>query len=57
MSTYKIIFESGVKETIEVHSIELNEVLEKVEVLGEDGEEIDEMYLSLESISGIIPQD
>lgn len=57
MSTYKIIFQSGVKETIEAHSIELNEVLEKVEILGEDGEEIEEMYLSLENISGIIPQD
>lgn len=57
MNTYKIIFESGVKETIEAHSIELNEVLEKVEILDEDGNEREEIYLNLENISGIIPQD
>lgn len=54
--TYKIIFESGVTETIEAASIELNNVLDKVEVKGEDGEEIDEVYLNFNHISAIIPQ-
>lgn len=57
MATYKIIFKSGVKETIEAESIELNEVLEKVDVKDEDGNEVEELYLNLEEISGIIPQD
>lgn len=54
--TYKIIFESGVTETIEAAAIELNDVLDKVEVKGEDGEEIDEVYLNFEHISAIIPE-
>lgn len=54
--TYKIIFESGVTETIEAESIELNDVLDKVEVKGEDGEELEEIYLNFEHISAIIPQ-
>jgi hypothetical protein len=54
--TYKIIFENGITETIEAESIELNDVLDKVEVKGKDGEEIEEMYLNFEHISAIIPQ-
>lgn len=57
MKSFKIIFESGATETIRAESIELNEVLENVAVKGEDGKEIDEYYLDLESISAIIPQD
>ena len=57
MTEYKIIFESGVIETIEAESIKLNDVLDKVEVKGEDGEELDEYYLSFEHISAIIPQE
>lgn len=54
--TYKIIFESGIAETIEAESIELNDVLDKVEVRGEDGEKLEEVYLNFEHISAIIPQ-
>lgn len=54
--TYKIIFESGVTETIEAASIELNDVLDKVEVKGEGGEEVEEIYLNFNDISAIIPQ-
>lgn len=54
---YKIIFESGVTETIEAESIELNDVLDKVEIKGKDGKEMDEIYLNFDHISGIIPQD
>ena len=54
---YKIIFESGVTETIEAGSIELNDVLDKVEIKGKDGKEMDEIYLNFDHISGIIPQD
>lgn len=54
--TYKIIFESGVTDTIQAGSIELNDVLDKVIVKDNDGKEIEEVYLKFEDISGIIPQ-
>lgn len=57
MKEYKIIFESGVTATIEAESIEPNDVLDKVEVKGPDGQELDEVYLNFEHISAIIPQE
>jgi hypothetical protein len=56
MTEYKIIFESGVTTTIEAESINLNDVLDKVEVKGTDGEEMEEVYLNFNHISAIIPQ-
>jgi hypothetical protein len=55
--TYKIIFENGITETIEAESIEMNDVLDKVEIKGEDGEELEEVYLNIDHVSAIIPQD
>lgn len=55
--TYKIIFESGVTETLEAESIELNDVLDKVEVKGKNGKERGEVYLNFEHISAVIPQE
>ncbi len=55
MTEYKIIFESGVTATIEAESIEPNDVLDKVEVIGADGQEMEEVYLNFEHISAIIP--
>ncbi len=57
MTTYKIVFESGVTDTVEAESIEVNDVLDKVLVKGSDGKEREEVYLNFEHISGIIPQD
>lgn len=57
MTEYKIIFESGVTTTIEAESITPNDVLDKVEVKGADGEEMEEFYLNFNHISAIIPQD
>lgn len=57
MTEYKIIFESGVTAIIEAESIEPNDVLDKVEVKGEDGQEMEEVYLNFDHISAIIPQD
>lgn len=57
MTEYKIIFESGVEATIEAESIKLNDVLDKVEVLDEEGEEMEDYYLNFKHISAIIPQD
>ena len=57
MTEYKIIFESGVTTTIQAQSIKPNDVLDKVEVLGEGGEEKEEYYLNFDHISAIIPQD
>ncbi|NGP89210.1 hypothetical protein [Fodinibius halophilus] len=54
---YKIIFESGVTETIEAESIKPNDVLDKVEIIGEDGKELEEVYLNFDHISAIIPQE
>ena len=56
MTEYKIIFESGVVETIKANSITPNDVLDKVEVKGKDGEELEEVYLNFDHISAIIPQ-
>jgi hypothetical protein len=56
MTQYKIIFESGVTATIEAESIEPNDVLDKVEVKGADGQDMDDVYLNFEHISAIIPQ-
>lgn len=56
MTTYKIIFENGVTETVEAESIELNDVLDKVEVKGTDDQEMEEIYLNFDHISAIIPQ-
>ncbi|WP_171032899.1 hypothetical protein [Fodinibius saliphilus] len=53
---YKIIFESGVTETIEAESITPNDVLDKVEIKDKDGNELEEVYLNFEHISAIIPQ-
>ena len=57
MTEYKIIFESGVVETVEAESIKPNDVLDKVEVIGKKGEELEEVYLNFDHISAIIPQD
>lgn len=57
MTEYKIIFESGVTTTIEAEAINPNDVLDKVEVKGADGEELDEVYLNFDHISAIIPQE
>ncbi|MDZ7658171.1 hypothetical protein [Fodinibius sp.] len=56
MTEYKIIFESGVMVDITAGSIELNDVLDKVEVKDDDGKEMEELYLNFEDISAIIPQ-
>jgi hypothetical protein len=56
MTDYKVIFESGVTVEIEAGSIELNDVLDKVEVKDDDGQEIDGVYLNFEDISAIIPK-
>lgn len=57
MTEYKIIFESGVTTTIEAESIVPNDVLDKVEVKGADGQEMEGVYLNFKHISAIIPQD
>lgn len=56
MTDYKIIFESGVTEEITVGSIELNDVLDKVVVKDDEGNQMEEVYLNFEDISAIIPQ-
>ncbi len=56
MTDYKIIFESGVTIEITAGSIELNDVLDKVDVKDDDGKEIEDVYLNFEDISAIIPQ-
>lgn len=56
MRSFKIIFESGVTETIEAKSIELNDVLDTIEVKDEKGKPMEEFYLNIEHISAIIPQ-
>lgn len=54
--TYKIVFESGVTETIDVGEIELNDVLDKVEVKDKNGKALEEYFLNLDHISAILPQ-
>lgn len=56
MTTFKVIFESGVTTEIEAGSIELNDVLDKAEVKDDDGKEMGDIYLNFEDISAIIPQ-
>lgn len=56
MKTFKVVFESGVTETIEAGSIELNDVLDKVEIKDDDGKQMKEFYLNFEHISAVIPQ-
>lgn len=57
MKTFKIVFESGVTETVEAGKIELNDVLDKVEVKDDNGKEMEEYYLNFDHISAVIPQD
>lgn len=56
MTDYKIIFESGVTIEITAGAIEPNDVLDKVVVKDDNGNEMDEIYLNFEDISAIIPQ-
>lgn len=56
MKTFKIVFESGVTETIEAGAIELNDVLDKVIVKDDSGEEMEDIYLKFSNISAVIPQ-
>lgn len=57
MRSFKIVFESGVTETIEAGTINCNDVLDKVEVKDDDGKEMEEFYLNFNHISAIIPQE
>lgn len=57
MNTFKVVFESGVTETIEAGEIELNDVLDKVVVKDDSGQEMKKFYLNFDHISAIIPQD
>lgn len=57
MKKYKIIFDSGVTELIEVGSIEFNDHIGRIEINDEEGEELDEFYLDFEQIAAIIPKD
>ncbi|HKK46945.1 MAG TPA: hypothetical protein VJ964_15565 [Balneolaceae bacterium] len=54
--TYKIIFNSGVKEEIIAKSIEINDVLNKVEIKDTDDKVKGDYYFNFEHISAIIPQ-
>ncbi|MDX1639651.1 MAG: hypothetical protein R3281_16930 [Balneolaceae bacterium] len=55
MNRYKIIFDNGVTEQINAGSIEFNDHIGRIEVLDEEGEEIEELYLDFEQITAIIP--
>jgi len=55
--TFKIIFNSGVREEIEAKSIEMNDVLNKVEVKDADDKVKEDYYFNFEHISAIIPQE
>lgn len=57
MKNFRVVFESGVTETIKAGKIELNDVLDKVEVKDDDGKEMKEYYLNFDHISAVIPQD
>lgn len=57
MKNFRVVFESGVTETIKAGKIELNDVLDKVEVKDDDGKEMKEFYLNFDHISAVIPQD
>lgn len=56
MKEYKIIFESGVSETITVGDIEINEHIGRIDIRDEEGNELDDYYMDLEDISAIIPK-
>ncbi len=56
MNSYKIIFESGNEEIIRASAVERNNVLEKIIVKDENGEEVEELFLNPEHISAVIPQ-
>ncbi|HKL18191.1 MAG TPA: hypothetical protein VJ905_04455 [Halalkalibaculum sp.] len=57
MKNFKVVFESGVTETIKAGKIELNDVLDKVVVEDDQGKEMKQHYLNFEHISAVIPQD
>lgn len=57
MKNFKVVFESGVTETIKAGKIELNDVLDKVVVEDDQGKEMKEHYLNFDHISAVIPQD
>ncbi|MFH5830996.1 hypothetical protein [Halalkalibaculum sp. DA384] len=57
MKTYKIIFDSGVTERVEVGSIEYNDHIGRIEINDENGDEMEQFYLDFEQIAAIIPQD
>lgn len=57
MKNFKVVFESGVTETIKAGEIELNEVLDKVIVKDDRGKKMDKFYLNFDHISAVIPQD
>lgn len=57
MKNFRVVFESGVTETIKAGKIELNDVLDKVEVKDDNGKEMKEFYLNFDHISAVIPQD
>jgi len=54
---FKIIFNSGVKEEIEATSIEMNDVLNKVEVKDADDKVKEDYYFNFEQISAVIPKE
>lgn len=56
MNEYKIIFKSGVSETITVGALEINEHIGRIDIRDEEGNELEEYYLDLEDISAIIPK-
>ncbi|MDR8391996.1 hypothetical protein NC796_12635 [Aliifodinibius sp. S!AR15-10] len=57
MKRYKIIFDSGVTEEIEVGSLSYNDHIGRIEINDDDGEEMEEYYLDFEQITAIIPLD
>ncbi len=57
MKNFRIVFESGVTETIKAGKVELNDVLDKVEVKDDNGKEMKEYYMNFDHISAVIPQD
>ena len=56
MKEYKLIFESGVTETITVGDLEINEHIGRIDIEDEEGNKLDDYYLDLEDISAIIPK-
>lgn len=56
MNTYKIVFDSGETEIIEVGSLRCNEHIGKIEIKDENGQELEQYYLNFDQIAAIIPQ-